>query len=255
MHRILILLLITTSFTAWSNSLLAQGSGAGYCEGRVIDDESKIGLPTISIVNLNKRIATLSNADGTFKIASNYGDRLRISHISYEGKTVDADLVNKMEVKLDRLTVQLGGVTVKSRYKQYQEDSARRASVYQRPLAREKTSSMMSPVSLVAEAFNKRSKQLQQFKKDFIRWEDQRFVDVRYNTEMVSNLTLLQGDSLAAFMNAYPMTYDYARIAGELEMKMWVRTNYKEWMKQPYVPTATMPVDTLQSELIKVANE
>jgi hypothetical protein len=37
-------------------------------------------------------------------------------------------------------------------------------------------------------------------------------------------------------MNAYPMDYDYARAATDLELKMWIRFHYREWKKNPVIP-------------------
>jgi len=32
-------------------------------------------------------------------------------------------------------------------------------------------------------------------------------------------------------MNTYPMEYDFARRGTDLEMKMWIRDNYKAYMR------------------------
>jgi hypothetical protein len=37
-------------------------------------------------------------------------------------------------------------------------------------------------------------------------------------------------------MNAYPMPYDFARVASELEIKVWIREQFKEWLKNPIIP-------------------
>jgi len=119
-------------------------------------------------------------------------------------------------------------------YTQYQIDSLQRHSTYQRTLARERTGSVMSPVTFIAERVSKRSKQIYNFKKQYYYWEDQRFIDSRYTSELVGALTNLTGDTLAYFMNAYPMPYDYARTATDLELKMWIRSNYRQWVsRQP----------------------
>jgi hypothetical protein len=40
-------------------------------------------------------------------------------------------------------------------------------------------------------------------------------------------------------MNTYPMDYEFARTATDLELKMWIRHNYKDYLlkkMQPGVP-------------------
>jgi hypothetical protein len=59
---------------------------------------------------------------------------------------------------------------------------------------------------------------------------------------LVAALTGLTGDTVGYFMNANPMPFDYARAATDLELKMWIRYNYKQWLKNPVIPS----VDTTQ---------
>jgi hypothetical protein len=39
-------------------------------------------------------------------------------------------------------------------------------------------------------------------------------------------------------MYAYPMAYDFARTATDLELKMWIRDNYREWLKTQQADSA-----------------
>ena len=55
----------------------------------------------------------------------------------------------------------------------------------------------------------------------------------RYTPELVSEMTQLEGNAVYQFMAAYPMEKDYAYVASDLEIKMWIRNNYKQWMKKP----------------------
>ena len=94
----------------------------------------------------------------------------------------------------------------------------------------------MSPVTFIAEKLSKRSRRIFRFQKSFNYWEDQKFIESRYTPELVQQLTKLQGDTLAWFINANPIASDYARVASELELKMWIRDNYKAWLKNPQYP-------------------
>jgi hypothetical protein len=64
---------------------------------------------------------------------------------------------------------------------------------------------------------------------------EQKFIDTRYTPELVTKLTGYTGDTMILFMNTYPMDYSFARAASDLELKMWIRNNYKEHMQHQMV--------------------
>jgi hypothetical protein len=73
---------------------------------------------------------------------------------------------------------------------------------------------------------------LKAFQERFKAGENQLFTDTRYNAAAVTALTGLEGASLSAFMNACPIPYDFVRTATDLEVKMWIRYNYRLWSEQ-----------------------
>lgn len=233
---LIILLLLSTR-----GRLDAQG-----VNGVVVDAGNGRPLFPVTVVNIATQQSAYSDAQGHFNIQAKAGDQLAFSFIGY--KTLQKRVppvfgAVEWKIEMNALNIELKEVLVRPKYTQYQIDSIERHSTYQRPLARQKAGSIMSPVSLLAEKFSKRSKQIQRFQKDFNYFEKERFIDTRYTPELVESLTNLSGDTLAHFMNAYPMPYDYARAASDLELKMWIRTNFKEWLfrEQKQAPA---PADT-----------
>lgn len=206
---------------------------AQLAEGRVVDAGTGKGLYPVTIVNLKTQESTYTDEVGDFELPAAPGDKLAFAYIGYKTiqKTVpSAGGVVTWRIDMTPLNYQLNEVLVRPKYTQYQIDSIKRQSTYQRPLARVKGGSIMSPVSLLAEKLSRRSKQIERFQKDFRYFEKERFIDTRYTPELVQSLTDLSGDTLANFMNAYPMPYDYARAASDLELKMWIRTNFRDWL-------------------------
>lgn len=233
------LLLIICFGAVSGGELHAQmGIGSNYIQGTLLSMDTGDPIGGAVVGNSTTRNTAVSGADGSFRIYAKKDDRVVVTAAGYEPYFFTSTGYNGAAgtIRLHVIASELNEVIVRPRYYQYQADSARRASTYQRTMARQRTSSAMSPVSLLAERFNARSKQIRRFQQEFNAWEDQRFIDVRYNTDIVTQLTGLRGDSLAAFMNAYPMPYDYARAASELELKMWIRNNYREWIVRPFVP-------------------
>ena len=189
----------------------------------------------VTIVNLATTQTVYSNARGEFSIAAKNGAQIAFSYFGYKTvQKVAPPGINYAEVQVEMrpLNYQLKEYTVRPGISPYQVDSAERRQTFSRALSRQR-SSIMSPFSFLAERLSKNSKRIYRFQKSYEVWEDSRFIDSRYTPELVYALTGLQGDSLANFMNANPMPYDYARSATELELKMWIRFAYKQWMKNP----------------------
>ncbi len=185
----------------------------------------------------------MSDADGRYSLAAGKGDNLEFSYLGYYTLTMmmpeEGSVFRKISLK--KKLFSLDEVVIGPDWTPYQLDSIARRKTYKFALERKKERSIMSPATAIADNFSRKSKQRWRFQKNFEKWEDQKFIDTRYTPEEVASLTGLQGDSLSAFINAYPMPPDYARTATDLEIKMWIRYNYKTWMKHPVVPRIENP--------------
>lgn len=228
--------------------LKAQG-----LEGVVTDYESNETLIGIVVHNLRSDESTLTDANGHFKIAAVNNDEIEFSFLGYypfRMRMPDGGNVYR-KLSLKKKLFELGEVEIRPDYTPYQIDSIERAKTYQLALSRQRASSsvlgsVFSPMSALAEQFNKGSKQIARFQKNFPKWEDQKFVDTRYSYKEVADLTGLGGDTLAAFIAQNPMNVDFARNATDLEIKMWIKYNYKQWIQKPIVlpPPIVIPNDT-----------
>lgn len=199
-------------------------------------------LYPVTVVNLRTQQATYTTQKGYYTIEAVAGDKIAYSYIGYKSKQRQMPIsvgTYEIDVALESVSYRLNELILMPDYTEYQVDSIERVKKYRPFLSRTKSNPISSPFSFVAEKFNKRSKQVFRFKKNFSKWESERFIDSRYTPELVAEQTGLSGDSIGHFMNAYPMPYDYARSATELEMKMWIRYHFKEWNKQ--VDTTGVP--------------
>ena len=230
--RILLLILL---------GLYAVPAVAQTLQGKVREAGTAEPLYPVTVVNLRTQKATYTTPQGDYTIHAVAGDKISFSYIGYKPLEYVMPVsmgVYTANINMQRISYQLQEVILMPGYNQYQVDSFERRKTYRAALSRTK-SGVMSPVSFVAEKLSKRSKQIYKFQKNFNKWEDQKFVDTRYTTDLVYEMTGLEGDSLAHFMNAYPMPYDYARTATDLEMKMWIRDHYRSWLK--VVDTSGLP--------------
>jgi len=199
--------------------------------GRVVDAFTGQPLSYVTIVNVKSQVMEYSDKDGNFSIAAGPEDEVAFNLLGYQSqKLKGTQLASQEKVQLRRTTIGLSEVTVRPDWTPYQADSFARTRTYKRVLEYRPNGSLMSPASALAEVFSRKKKQRLRFQKDFYRMEKERYTDTRYTPELVAELTRLEGDTLAHFMNLYPMPYDYARVASDLEIKMWIRGNFKDWM-------------------------
>ena len=249
--RILLLLL----FLIASGAPLAawQWLGTVPLSGVVIDKDTKDTLSLTHIENKtgHKRVDYFSK--GIFTINVKELDRITFSLTGYrsvEMLIMDATPDRFVTVKMERAQLALDTVKVLG-LTQYQEDSLKRRLIFGKKVSekpvkfkRLKPHSLyggsgngiltyQAPISSLIQKRTKTYKRLKAFQDRFKKDEAQAFVDSRYSLELVTELTALQGDSLKAFISAYPMPLDYARSATEVEVKMWVKYNYREWIKKP----------------------
>jgi len=211
----------------------AQQAGRFIVHGLVVDSAGEGGLPGISVQNLSAKTLTTTDADGSFSIEADWGARLQISGAGFKARfiTITTQPLSALTITLRHESNTLKTVVVTRRRVGYAADSTARQATYARVLARQHEGSVMSPVSLLAEKLSRKSRRMFQFQKDFATGEEQRYIDTRYTPQLAAAQTQLSGDTLAYFMNAYPMPEDLARTSSDLEIKQWVRWNYKKWIE------------------------
>jgi hypothetical protein len=142
------------------------------------------------------------------------------------------DLTKSIEMYMSLKPVQLKDVTIYRGPTEYQKDSANRASIYKSAFEYEQQKSVMTPVTSIYQKFSKKYKNLRKFQDQIQDMERQKFIDTRYNTDLVKVLTKLPDDSVSIFMNQYPIEYDFVRAASDLEIKMWIKYNYQEFISK-----------------------
>lgn len=210
-------------------------SNAQILKGLVVDGATSLPVPATKVFNARTQVSTFTDEQGFFTLNANNNDLIYFEapgfKLSSRKVGVAKNGQSEMNVSLMKLSFQLEEFVFRLNFSAYQLDSIERRAVYSRALARHK-SSLGSPVSWIAEKFNKNSKQIFKFQKNYNYWEDQKFIDTRYTPELVGQLTRLSGDSLAFFMNAHPIPFDFARAASELELKIWIREQFKDWVKK-----------------------
>jgi hypothetical protein len=203
--------------------------------GRVLDLRTGKPLSPVTVVNIYTQQATSTDDKGMYSIPANVGDVIAFTYIGY--KTVKktkpvSTIISTVDVGMEPADYMLPEFKLlPGHLTQYQRDSLERRSIYRVPLQRTRPT-VMSPASLIAEKFSRKAKMVYLFQKNFAAGEMEKFIDTRYTKQLVTELTGATGDSIGNFMYAYPLPYDFARVASDLEIKQWIRDNFREWVKK-----------------------
>ncbi len=216
--------------------LIAGSATAQTMQGIVFDAGTRRPIWPVTVVNIRTQEAVLTSENGFYSIHAEQGDKIAFSYVGYKAELrpkPPSVIVATQDVFLTRTETQLQEVKVRLRqYTKFQLDSIERRSIYKLQLQRRPPSAFASPVSAIAEKFSKKAKRTYAFQKEFARMEDEKWIDSRYTPELVTELTGITGDTIGHFMYAYPMAYDFARAASDLEIKLWIRENYRAWIKK-----------------------
>ena len=146
-------------------------------------------------------------------------------------------------------------VVLKRRGYDFKKDSAAHRAIYQKAFNTADQHTQLNfggpgiavngLFSDLAYAINGKKRQAKKFTKAVLENEQEHIIqDSRYTPGLTSRVTHLSGDTLAHFMNAYPIAVDYVQSASELELMMWIRDNYKDWANKGK-PMPAIIADTL----------
>lgn len=238
------LIFLTLSFFLFLNNALAI-----KLRGSLSDAQSGELLNSVLIQNLNSGTITYSDNLGIFSVSVNHGDSLSFAIIGYETRMVNISSEEPEQyllLKLNRKIITIDTVVIRSLTK-YQQDSLANREIFgkkvdEKPARFKRTQrhplyggsgsgiyNFDAPISSLIQKRTKKYKRLKAFQDRYKNDEKQFYADSRYTPQLVTELTGLTNDSLSLFIKTFPIAYDFSRAATELELKMWVKYNYRTW--------------------------
>jgi len=225
--------------------LIHYGAGAQVMEGLVMDIDSKTPITGVRIYNKHSGVLITSDKDGHYSIAAASGDTLQFMHIAY--LPYEEVMTYVIGTKYKTILMLAHAYSLKEMkltgYTKYQQDSIEKHTEYSHELNK----TLVPPahftglgcagcVGALADLITGNSKKPKAFRQHFAEDDKSQFIDSRYTFALVTTLTHLSDtDSIAAFIYAYPMQYEFARTATDLELKMWIRNNFKEYKQLAFV--------------------
>ncbi|MCW3120674.1 MAG: hypothetical protein JWQ38_166 [Flavipsychrobacter sp.] len=211
------------------------------------DAESGLPVYQATVINNVNQLTATTDEQGHYTIAVNAGDLLSVTFLGYRTLQVRALPGSYQRIELAPLSVQLKEFVVKEATP-FQKDSMALATLYSSELNKKEIKTGFSSANgggisgLIGGPVQKMSKSYKQnkrFKENFKRDIEQKYIDTKYTQALVNSLTNFTRDTLVTFMNLYPMEYAFARAATDLELKMWIRNNYKDYLHKEAIKSVT----------------
>ncbi|KXK42417.1 MAG: hypothetical protein UZ11_BCD004001314 [Bacteroidetes bacterium OLB11] len=202
--------------------------------GFVYDSTFKTALNPVRIENLTTHDGTYTNDIGYFQIEAKPSDHIIFSMVGYKNQVIIATENNSAQyitIYMKPATVMLKNIVIKKGPTQYQLDSARRLIFTKMFLNTNNKNQWPLLLLLLMKNFQKSIKIFASLKIKLSIWRSKIFIDSRYSKELVISLTKLNEEEAQTFMNANPMEYDFARAATDLEIKMWIKYNFSQYIK------------------------
>jgi hypothetical protein len=207
--------------------------------GMVADQETKTGLPFVSIVNKRTMTGTLSNESGRYYMEAIPGDTLEFSMLSYAPKLIIVPMLSSsQDIYLQKRMFELQGVNIQG--KNYRNDSMALRDEYGRYFNYHKPGAMdvlktlpANPITALSYLVpSKVRKRKEQFHEQLLYWEKEKFIDYRYSPELVGKMTKLQSPELDSFMYKYRPGYQFLNSASEYDLMLYIKQSFETYQKQ-----------------------
>ncbi|MBO9729197.1 MAG: carboxypeptidase-like regulatory domain-containing protein [Chitinophaga sp.] len=207
--------------------------------GMVADQETKTGLPFVSVVNKRTMTGTLSNESGRYYIEAYPGDTLEFSMLSYATKVlITPGLSSSLNVYMEKRLFELQGVNVRGR--NYRNDSMALRDEYGRYFNYKKPGAVdvlktlpANPITALTYLVpSKVRKRKEQFHEQLLYWEKEKYIDYRYSPELVEKMTKLQSPELDSFMYKYRPGYQFLNSASEYDLMLYIKQSFEAYQKE-----------------------
>ncbi len=247
------IILILSLVLIWNVSFSQLWEKVYYVSGQVIDEETGKPVPYVLVVNVKKGNATQTDTAGRFLITMTKDDSLRFSTIGYYTKywtLADKNPKGKRytaEIKLKPRVYNLPSVDIYAvRWKAFvyevahtkveKDETQERIKIWFDRAISEEDLKAIRQASLGARLFviggkTKYEKQLQQLQQMERLEQIEKKVQQKFNPQLVSTITGLQGDELDKFMSYLNFDRDFILKTPEYDLIVIIKQIYEEYKK------------------------
>ena len=212
-------------------------------QGTVLDSSRTYPLEAVSVLSTSGR-GTITAADGSYTIEASDKDSL---WFSYLGKPTQKFPVAKIQ-NLSQFDIALQVsipvlAEIRLRPRNYRQDSLqnrldyKKAFDFRRPNVESMTS--IGPggagidVNELIRLFQfRKNNSMMRFQERLLQQEEEKYIDYRFNAQLVRRLTGLEGEELKAFMQRYRPPYEFVQYSREYEFQLYIKESYKKYRRE-----------------------
>lgn len=206
--------------------------------GMVADQDTKTGLPAVTIINRRTMTGTLSNETGRYYIESMPGDTLEFSMLSYYSKIMVTPAMSA-SLNIDMVKRVFGLQEVFVRGRNYHRDSLSTREEYgkyfnyKRPGAMDILKTLpANPITALSYLVPSRArKRKENFREQLEYWEKEKFIDYRYSPELIQRLTKLEGEALDTFILKTRPGYQFLQSATEYDLMLYIKEAFSRYQQ------------------------
>lgn len=236
----------TFFLTALFVMLLSPSLWAQQFRGRVYDFTSNEAVSSVLVTNTTSGALWVSDSAGHVAFTAYPGDVITFRHAGYrEAQWRIATYNDAVAVGLYKAPIELREIKVLSPMMKLQQEAAFNRQYFKKELeyagskpglsvgggsagAGIGMSGLFSELALRASG---KKKAYRRFADEMLFLEQMRYADIRYSPGMVRSQTGLDDSAAAIFIAQHPIPDDFVHAASELELKMWIREQYRGSLK------------------------
>ena len=210
--------------------------------GTVYDSSRLYPVESVTVISTGGK-GTFTNATGDYEIEVGEKDSI---WFSYLGKPTVKFPVLKMtdplhfDISIQINIMVLKGVTVSPRNYRLDSIQNRRdyAKIFDYQKARLKTTTS-GPADQVGVGFDldeiirmfqfRKNKNMLAFQQRLLQQEQDKFIDHRFNKQLVRRLTNLAGAALDSFMVLYRPTYEFTLVTSDYDFQSYIKQSYEQF--------------------------
>ena len=207
-------------------------------QSRAVSDSTFNPIWGCHIINKTQGMATVSDANGDFKISANVGDSISFSSIGYENLTIvfTESMYNYgYIIKLKPKAYELDEVIIQPF--QIELPAISKYEIYTKPLPNQGginiplPEALAHPITALYNRYRKEGKQKRYYSSVKEGTADYMLIGEKFNGNMVSQLTGLKDDELVAFMSFCNFSNDFLMNYSLETIKRAIKGKYEEYKK------------------------
>jgi|GEM_PF-2438451 len=226
-------------------ALLPYSVYGQFARGTVTNEQGK-ALEGVIVVNKETQAGTVTDELGRYKLRASYGDTI-VHMLAYHKtqKTVAGAGGSFANVQLATITYTLKEVEILPELEKYEREHEEMLQTYKKsfedaqrkPKVNVDGGGAVAGVTIdgvfseLAARISGQKKKDKRFEETFRAMELQKLLAIRYNPDIVMQVTGTTRDSAITFINTHPIEPDFAFNASMLELMMWIRQNYTAWIE------------------------